>query len=275
MQMNEIAVPAEWLEKEENLKKLISGYGSIAVAYSGGVDSTYLADVAHETLGVHAWMFIADTPSMPRAELRDAVDLATRRNWQYALIKTDEFAMEEFLSNESRRCYACKSELFGKMRECADANGISVIAYGETADDAADATRFGAIAAREMGIAAPLLLAGMKKEEIRALSKKRGLPTWNKASFACLSSRIPTGTRITPEILQRVERAEDVLKNLGFRQYRVRHHGNICRIEVEAKDFDALIRPQTREALVREMTDLGYRYVTLDLAGYRTGSTAG
>lgn len=273
--MSEFVIPAEWLEKEEALKKLISGYVSVAVAYSGGVDSTYLADVAHEMLGPHAWMFIADTPSMPRAELQDAIDLAKLRKWQYALIKTGEFEMEEFLRNEENRCYACKIELFGKMRECADANSISVIAHGETADDVTDTTRYGAIAAREMGIAAPLLQAGMRKEEIRTLSRRRNLPTWDKASFACLSSRIPTGTRITPEIIQRVERAEDILKGLGFRQYRVRHHGSTCRIEVEAGDFDAIMQPHTREAIVRKLTALGYRYVTLDLAGYRTGSTAG
>jgi len=153
-------------------------------------------------------------------------------------------------------------------------NDIAVLAYGETADDIVDPTRLGKIAAGEHRVVAPLLEAGLAKEEIRELSKQRGLPTWNKASFACLSSRIPAGTRLTLDALGRIERAEELLKGLGFRQYRARHHGDLCRIEVEVGDFDKLMERGTRERVVAELRSMGYRHVTLDLAGYRTGSTA-
>jgi len=262
------------LAKEEKLKQLIKRYGNLVIAYSGGVDSTYLADVAHEVLGPAARLVIADTPSMPRAELDEAVALAKQRGWNLTVIRTNEFSNEDYLRNDRDRCYICKGELFATMRSFARENGITVLAYGENADDTGDVTRYGRLAAQENEAVAPLLLAELHKSEIRELSRKRGLPTWDKASFACLSSRFPAGTRLTIADMAKVERAEEALKRLGFHQYRARHHGDLCRIELDVNDLAAVLDPKTRETLIREITALGYRYVTLDLAGYRTGSTA-
>lgn len=260
--------------KEEALKKLLANYGGLAVAYSGGVDSTYLADVAHEVLGDRLRLLLADSPSMPRSEFDEAITIARDRGWRLDVIHTREFEKEEFLQNNRNRCYICKGELFDRMRAYAAEHAIPVIAYGETADDTADATRVGKIAADEKGVLAPLLDAGLKKDEIRLLSRRRNLPTWNKASFACLASRFPTGRPLTIEEIARVERAEETLKRHGFRQYRARHHGDLCRIEIDPQDFTRLLAPEVSAVIVAELKKAGYRYVTLDLAGYRTGSSA-
>jgi uncharacterized protein len=262
------------LEKEEDLKRRLADYGSMAIAYSGGVDSTYLADVAHEVLGERARLVLADSPSIPRDEVEDAVRLARERGWNLAILETREFEREEFLRNDGMRCYFCKTELFEKMDQFARAHGVLVLAYGEIADDALDPTRFGAKAAREHRVVAPLAEAGLVKDEIRALSQRRGLPTWNKASFACLSSRFPKGERLDVEEMLKVERAEQLLRKLGFHQYRARHHGDLCRIEIEPADFGRLLDADLRQQIVDTLRELGYRHVTLDLAGYRTGSTA-
>jgi pyridinium-3,5-biscarboxylic acid mononucleotide sulfurtransferase len=267
-------VSARALEKEERLKTLLSGYGAIAIAYSGGVDSTYLADVAHEVLAGGARMILADSPSLPRSELDEATQIARARGWNLTIIATREFANETFLKNDEKRCYICKNELFTRMREYATRNNVAVLAYGETADDTVDQTRVGKIAAGEHKVVAPLMEVRLVKDEIRELSRQRGLPTWNKASFACLSSRIPVGTRLTLDALERIERAEELLKILGFRQYRARHHGDLCRIEIAVDDFDRIMETDTRDRIVSALRSIGYRHVTLDLAGYRTGSTA-
>lgn len=262
------------LEKEKALKDLLAGYGGLVVAYSGGVDSTYLAAVAHEVLGDKLKLVIADSPSMPRSELEEAIALAEKRGWPLDIIETREFENPEFVKNDRNRCYVCKAELFGRMRRYAEENSVPVLAYGETAGDLADATRVGHIAAREKGVVAPLLEVGLTKEEIRDLSRRRDLPTWNKASFACLSSRFPTGRQLTLHEMARVERAEEVLKKLGFRQYRARHHGPICRIEIDLEDLHKILSDEVRTTLVRELKKAGYRHVTLDLAGYKTGGSA-
>lgn len=262
------------LEKENALKALIAGYGTLAIGYSGGVDSTYLADVAHETLGAKAHMVIADSPSIPRDELEEARRIALERGWNLSIIETREFEKEEFLRNDPMRCYVCKSDFFEHLHAYAQTHGIAVLAYGENADDGQDLTRQGAKAAREQRVKAPLVDAGFGKEDIRERSRERGLPTWNKASFACLSSRFPAGSRLNPEEVLKVERAEQLLRKLGFRQYRARHHGELCRIEVEVQDFEQLLQANTRETLIEGLRKVGYRHVTLDLAGYRTGSTA-
>jgi uncharacterized protein len=262
------------VKKQEDLKALLRGYGNVLVAYSGGVDSTYLADVAHEALGQNAWMVLADSPSLPRSEFKEAAELAHRKGWRFDVIHTDEFQNEEYLKNDGRRCYFCRSALFRKMKEFADANKAPVLAYGAMMDDTFDPTRLGTLAATEHKVTAPLQSVKLYKLEIRELSRSRGLSTSDKAAFACLSSRFPKGTRVTLEDLRKIEAAEETLKGAGFYQYRARHHGDICRIEIEAADLPRLLDTTVRTEIVNGIRALGYRFVTLDLGGYRMGSVA-
>lgn len=261
-------------KKEAFLKEHLRGLTSVAVAFSGGVDSAYLADVAHEVLGENAHIVLADSPSIPRSELKDASELAPARGWNFHIVKTFEYQNEQYQKNDGTRCYHCKLELFRVLKEYAAEHHVVHVAYGANMDDLKDPTRLGSKAAEECGAIAPLQLAGMTKENIRILSAKRHLPTADKPSFACLASRFPKGTTVTVDGLEKVEKAEEVLKALGFRQYRVRHHGELCRIEVELSDFEKFLQPQVRGEVIRNLNSLGYRFVTLDLAGYRTGSTA-
>lgn len=258
-------------EKEKSLISELRTYGALAVAYSGGVDSSYLADTAHEALGEKALMIIADSPSIPRHELQEAVDLAYRRGWNLRVIQTLEHTREAYLQNKGDRCFYCKNELFSRMEKEVAELGIKVLAYGAIEDDKND-IRPGQEAAANHRVVAPLQNAGLSKSEIRELSRKRGLPTADKASFACLGSRFPTGTRIDLVSMTRVEKAETVLRDRGYRQYRVRHHGDLCRIEVEPSDFDRIITE--RLDVIAAFKALGYRFVTLDLNGYSTGSSA-
>jgi len=254
--------------KEQTLREILAGYPSVAVAYSGGVDSAYLADIAHDVLGGRSQMVIADSPSLPRSEFAAATQLADDRGWNLVVISTKEFENEEYLKNDGRRCYFCKSELFRRMREYSEKNGVKNLAYGAMADDAFDPTRLGALAATEHKIVAPLQLAKLGKAEIRYLSRRRGLPTSDKASFACLSSRFPKGTRVTLEDIRKVEAAEEVLRKHGFYQFRARHHGDICRIEIGMDDLSKFADAEIRENIVSEIQAAGYQHVTLDLAGY-------
>lgn len=258
--------------KEARLREVLAGYPSLAVAYSGGVDSAYLSDIAHEVLGDKCDMILADSPSLPRSEFAEATQLAEARGWNLVVIHTDEFQNEDYLKNDGRRCYFCRSELFRKMKDYAALNKVEVLAYGAMADDAFDPTRLGVLAAAEHEIVAPLQAAELGKAEIRYLSRRRDLPTADKAAFACLSSRFPKGTRVTLEDLAKVEAAEETLKGLGFYQYRARHHGDICRIEIDLSDLEKFLDPDIRERIVREITDAGYKHVTLDLAGYQSPS---
>lgn len=260
--------------KAAALKDLLREYARVAIAFSGGVDSAYLAAAAHEALGAAAELVIADSPSIPRSELQDAVRLATERGWRLTVIQTHEFENEAYLANDGTRCYHCKDELFSKMDAYARANAIPVLAYGEIADDQLDPTRYGAKAAREHRVVAPLAEAGLYKHEIRALSEVMGLPTADKPSFACLSSRFPVGVRVGPQEIAQVEQAEETLRKLGFRQFRARHHGDLVRIEVELDETARLFEPAVHAQVLSGMKAAGYRHVTVDLAGYRTGSTA-
>jgi len=262
------------LEKEERLKGILTGYGAIAIAYSGGVDSSYLSDVAHAVLGASARVLLGDSPSIPRSEVAEATALARERGWNFEVLFTDEFQNDDYLKNDGTRCYHCRTELFTKMRAFAESTGIPKLAYGEITDDLVDTTRLGAKAAKEFAVVAPLVDVTLTKAEIRVLSERRGLPTADKPSFACLSSRFPVGTRVTIEDLQKVEKAEEALKRLGFRQYRARHHGDLCRIEVDPADLPRLLDGDLRDAVVASVRGAGYRFVALDLSGYRTGSTA-
>ena len=260
--------------KEETLKNLIKERSPLAVAYSGGVDSTYLADVVHEVLGDRMCCLLADSPAVPRADLEEARGIAGQRGWALVVVLTPEFSDERYLRNDDRRCYHCRKIVFDLLLCAARGKGMAALAYGANADDSLDATRVGHEAAVELGVISPLQEAGLTKAEVRRLSERRGLPTADKPSFACLSTRFPKGIRLSEEAVGRVERMEAGLKGLGFRQYRARHHGEVCRIEVEQADLARAVDPEVREAIVQAASECGYRHVALDLAGYRTGSTA-
>ena len=269
-----LAIESTAFAKEEHLKDILRGYPSIAIGFSGGVDSAYLCEVAHEVLGNRARMLIADSPSIPRSELDEAKEVARDRGWNLTIIQTHEFDNEKYLANDGTRCYFCRSELFQRMSDYAQNHRVEVLAYGAMADDSFDPTRLGHIAAAEYRVVAPLQEADLHKDEIRLLSKRRGLSTATKASFACLASRFPTGTKVNIDDLRKIEAAEEFLKSLGFYQYRARHHGDVCRIEIDPADFDKLLDPTIRERIVAAIVQAGYKHVSVDLAGYRTGSTA-
>ncbi len=274
MTQTTIEISATVLGKEVRLKELLSGYESLGVAYSGGVDSSYLADVASETLGPNVRILLADSASVPRSEVDEATELAHARGWNFEIITTNEFDNEDYLKNDGTRCYHCRAELFAKMQVYASDNGIRSLAYGAIVDDLLDPTRLGHKAAQEYKVVAPLQEADLTKDDIRQLSLRRNLPTSDKASFACLASRVPVGTRVEVSILAQVEAAEEAMKALGFYQYRARHHGDVCRLEIDARDFPKLFEGDTRARLVDAVQEAGYKHVALDLAGYRTGSTA-
>jgi pyridinium-3,5-biscarboxylic acid mononucleotide sulfurtransferase len=263
------------------LRELIRGYGSCLVAYSGGVDSVFLARVAHDVLGERALAVIADSPSLPRRELREAVEIATQFAIPLRVVNTAEFQNDRYLANPTDRCYFCKHALFTELEPLARTLGFAVIAYGENASDIGD-HRPGAKAAGEFQIRAPLKEAGLTKSEIRELSARLGLPTADKPQLACLSSRIPTGESVTVEKLRMIEDAEYLLRDLGFYDVRVRHHelggtarGHLARIEVGATEIGRLLDDTARNGVADGFRKLGYSQVTLDLAGYRRGSTNG
>lgn len=255
--------------KYKRLKDYLRSLGRVAVAFSGGVDSAFLLKAAKEAVGDQAIAVTVRSRLMPCREFDEAKQFCAQEQIRHIVCEIDPFFIDGFADNPPNRCYLCKKELFRKIQDVAIQNGIAEVAEGSNLDDNGD-YRPGLLAIRELGIRSPLQEVGFTKQEIRQLSKRLGLPTWNKPSFACLASRFAYGEKVTPERLNMVERAEQILAGLGFSQFRVRVHGGLARLEVLPKEFTKLLN--CREQVCRELKELGFTYISMDLAGYRTGS---
>ena len=257
--------------KDSALRTILRQLGRILVAYSGGTDSAYLAWAAHQELGADMLAVIADSPSLARAQLADALAFAREHNIPVEVIATSELDRPEYARNDGQRCFHCKDELFSAMEELRMARGFDTIAYGVNLDDQGD-FRPGQQAAQQHHVAAPLLAAGLTKQEIRDLARQAGLRIWDKPASACLSSRIEYGRPVTPEALAVVEQGEDAIRSLGFRQFRVRHHGELVRIEIAPEELERALDPVMAAEFTRIFKGLGFKFVTLDLEGFRSGS---
>jgi uncharacterized protein len=268
----EASLPPDLLARRDRLLDLLRAMGRVAVAFSGGIDSTVVAQAAYLALGDRAAAVTADSPSVPRAEVEEAVALARRIGIRHRVVQTEEFSDPDYVRNDGTRCYYCKSELYARIESILPELQAEVICSGANLDDLGD-YRPGLTAAAEHAVRHPLQEAGMSKADVRALALSWGLPTWDKPASPCLSSRLAPGVEVTRERTARVEAAEAYLKGLGLRELRVRlHEGELARIEVPAGELPRLAEPAVREALVRRLKELGFRFVTLDLEGFRSGS---
>jgi uncharacterized protein len=266
-----ISVPDTLRAKEGILHGILTDLGSVVVAFSGGADSAYLAHAAHQVLGARALAVTADSPSYPDAHRQLALRVAREFAIPHEIIRTGEMQRPEYRANPANRCYFCKDELYSHLATLAHGRGFAAVVDGSNADDRAD-YRPGRQAAREHGVRSPLDEAELSKDEIRTLSRDAGLPTWDVPASACLSSRIPYGSEVTEEKLEMIERAENVLRDLGFRIFRVRHHDTLARLEIAKDEMARALEPSVTDRLTRELRALGYQHVTIDLQGYRLGS---
>lgn len=258
-------------EKKERLVSILKSYNSLAVAFSGGVDSSFLLAVAHQVLYKRVVAITAISPVHPARETEFAKNFAIRLKIKHVIIQSGEMNLLEFTANTKNRCYVCKKDLFPKLLESALKSGIKDLAHGANMDDLND-FRPGFLAASELKIAAPLIDAGLSKQEIRELSKNMNLETWNKPAMACLATRIPYGATVTVESLKKIEEAENTLIDLGFSTCRVRHHGNLARIEVPPEDFEKILSKENKDAIIKKIKKTGYLYVAMDIEGYIQGS---
>ena len=258
-------------DKLARLKEILAKTGGVLVAFSGGVDSTFLAKVAHDVLGSKALAVTVHSEIHPAFEQDEAIEIAREIGIRHVVINVDALDVEGLAENPPERCYICKKAIFGTLLEIARKEGLPVLVDGSNASDTGD-FRPGMKALAELGIKSPLLEAGLTKADIREISCRMGLPTWNKPSYACLASRIPYGERITEEKLRAIEKAEDFLRQKGYRVFRVRHHGNVARVELSPDEMKRFVAEEDWAAVAREIKACGFAYVALDLEGYRTGS---
>jgi len=258
-------------QKGERLRQIVAGRGRLIVAYSGGVDSAFLAWTVHQVLGDRMLAVIADSASLARTHLEDALAFARECEIPVEVVETQELENPAYTRNDATRCFHCKDELFTVLERCREARGFDAIAYGVNADDEGD-FRPGQQAARQHHVLAPLLEAGLNKAEIRELARQADLRVWDKPASACLSSRMEYGRAVTPEALSIIERGEDALRAMGFRQFRVRHHGEIVRIEIAREEFPRALTAEMAREFAAVFKGLGFKFVTLDLEGFRSGS---
>jgi pyridinium-3,5-biscarboxylic acid mononucleotide sulfurtransferase len=269
--MQIVGIVANLEEKVDRLREIITAQPGLIVAYSGGVDSAFLAWTTHEVLGERMWAVIADSASLARTHLEDALAFAREQQIPVEVVETRELENPAYARNDAMRCFHCKDELFTVLEQFRAEHGFAAVAYGVNADDEGD-FRPGQQAAREHHVLAPLLEARLTKLEIRELARQAGLRVWEKPASACLSSRIEYGREVTPEALRVIERGEDALRGLGFRQFRVRHHGEIVRIEIGRDELPSALSEEMARKFTRVFKGLGFKFVTLDLEGFRSGS---